>query len=76
MGSLLNGIVLKSKYQAVFDAITQLVATTLNVPLALITYVDERSLSIHFDTSRTLTTSTKNANLGEARRRGWVSIVL
>ena len=49
----LTKIVLESQYQEVFDSITELAASTLNAPLALITFVDECSIWIHSDTGNT-----------------------
>lgn len=40
-------IVLDSQFEGVFDSITDLVATVLNVPVALITFVDDDSIWIH-----------------------------
>lgn len=50
----LTKIVLESQYQEVFDAITDLAASSLNAPLALITFVDDCSIWIHSDTDNTI----------------------
>ncbi len=42
-----DNIVLDSQFEAVFDSITQLVAQQLDVPVALITFVDDDSIWIH-----------------------------
>lgn len=42
-----SSLVLDAQFDAVFDSITELVATILDAPVALITFVDEESIWIH-----------------------------